>query len=159
MTDPTEAISRMRKLLSDADAQISRTYQGQVLHDIRALLDRLDSAEAEVLEQARLNGMGSEREAALLARLDSAERALANVASYWITRGINPIKVECCRQIEGPDKWAIRQGGNCLNKSGEWEWEPMPSSRDDDFLARCRFDAAQEAIDAAMRVGAVGGEG
>lgn len=90
---------------------------------------------------------------ALLDRLDSAERDAANVASYWITRGINPLKVERVQQIEGPDKWAIRQGGNCLNKSGEWEWEPMPSGRDDEFLARCRFDTAQEAIDAALRAG------
>lgn len=37
------------------------------------------------------------------------------------------------------DKWAIRQNGRCLNKDGEWEYEPMPSSRDEDFFARCRF--------------------
>ena len=36
-------------------------------------LDRLEAAESECLEQARLNGMGSEREAALMAKLESAE--------------------------------------------------------------------------------------
>lgn len=37
------------------------------------------------------------------------------------------------------DKWAIRQHGQCLNKSMEWEYEPQPSSRDEEFFARCRF--------------------
>lgn len=41
---------------------------------VHALLDRLEAAEAEALEQARLNGMGSEREAALLSKLEAAEK-------------------------------------------------------------------------------------
>ena len=38
------------------------------------LLDRLERAESECLEQARLNGMGSEREAALMAKLEAVEK-------------------------------------------------------------------------------------
>ena len=38
------------------------------------LLDRLERAESKCLEQARLNGMGSEREAALMAKLEAAEK-------------------------------------------------------------------------------------
>ena len=41
---------------------------------IDELLDRLERAESECLEQARLNGMGSEREAALMAKLEAAEK-------------------------------------------------------------------------------------
>ena len=41
---------------------------------IEELLDRLEAAESDALEQARLNGMGSEREAALMAKLEAAER-------------------------------------------------------------------------------------
>ena len=41
------------------------------------LLDRLEAAESECLEQARLNGMGSEREAALMAKLEAAEKDIA----------------------------------------------------------------------------------
>ena len=41
---------------------------------VHALLDRLEAAESECLEQARLNGMGAEREAALLAKLEAAEK-------------------------------------------------------------------------------------
>jgi len=42
--------------------------------EVAVLLDRLEAAEAEALEEARLNGMGSEREAALMAKLEAAER-------------------------------------------------------------------------------------
>ena len=48
----------------------------QVLIDrekLKQLLDRLEAAESECLEQARLNGMGASREAALLAKLEAAE--------------------------------------------------------------------------------------
>jgi len=38
------------------------------------LLDRLEAAESECLEEARLNGMGSEREAVLMAKLEAAEK-------------------------------------------------------------------------------------
>ena len=38
------------------------------------LLDRLESAESDCLEQARLNGMGASREAAPMAKLEAAEK-------------------------------------------------------------------------------------
>jgi len=41
---------------------------------ISELLDRLEAAEAEALEEARLNGMGGERELALMAKLEAAEK-------------------------------------------------------------------------------------
>lgn len=43
-------------------------------------------------------------------------------------------------------KWAVRWLGNCLDHDGEWELEPQPSSRDDEFYARCRFDTLEEAV-------------
>ncbi len=48
-----------------------RPQSSRIVH---ALLDRLEAAESDCLEQARLNGMGSEREAALLAKLEAAEK-------------------------------------------------------------------------------------
>lgn len=41
---------------------------------ITELFDRLEAAESDALEQARLNGMGGEREAALMAKLEAAEK-------------------------------------------------------------------------------------
>ena len=43
------------------------------------ILDRLEDAESDALEQARLNGMGSEREAALMAKLEAAENENAKL--------------------------------------------------------------------------------
>ena len=41
---------------------------------INELLDRLEESEADAIEQALLLGMGSEREAALMAKLEAAEK-------------------------------------------------------------------------------------
>ena len=46
---------------------------------ITELLDRLEESESDCLEQARLNGMGSEREAALMAKLEAAESTLRRI--------------------------------------------------------------------------------
>lgn len=57
-----------------------------------------------------------------------------------------PTTIHRLRQREGPDKYAVRNGrGFSLNKSGEWEWEPMPSSRDTAYIQQCRFDTLGEA--------------
>ena len=41
---------------------------------VKVLTDRLEAAESDGLEQARLLGMSGEREAALLAKLEAAEK-------------------------------------------------------------------------------------
>ena len=58
-------------------------------------------------------------------------------------------KVDEVAQLKGAAKFAVRSGCTCLNKEGEMEYEPIPSSRDDEFIARCRFDTLAEAFDAA----------
>lgn len=41
----------------------------------------------------------------------------------------------------GHDRWAVRiRGSRCLDINGRWDWEPIPSSREDDWLATHRFD-------------------
>lgn len=49
-------------------------------------------------------------------------------------------------QRKGADKWAIYNRGAVLSKDGDWEYEPTPSSRTDEYLQRCRFDSMQEAL-------------
>jgi hypothetical protein len=72
-----------------------------------------------------------------------ALRARLGAASVF---EIGDATVERAKQRDGSYLWAARsESGLCLNKSGEWEYEPMPSSRDDDFLFRCRFATAEEA--------------
>lgn len=57
------------------------------------------------------------------------------------------ITLERASWREFGEKWAIRMLGHCLNKDGKWEYEPMPSSRDDEFFKRCRWGSAEEAIE------------
>jgi hypothetical protein len=57
----------------DIDA-LKRDKRPQSSTIVHALIDRLEAAESEAIEQARLNGMGSEREAALMAKLEAAEK-------------------------------------------------------------------------------------
>lgn len=45
-----------------------------VIGEIRNLESNLEAAVSEAIEQARLNGIGAEREAALMAKLEAAER-------------------------------------------------------------------------------------
>ena len=50
-----------------------------VANECDALRLRIEAAESECLEQARLNGMGSEREASLMAKLEAAEKENAKL--------------------------------------------------------------------------------
>lgn len=58
------------------------------------------------------------------------------------------VRIEEALQREGPPLWAVRRLGNCLNKDGEFEYEPSPSSRDDNFYSRCRWPTPQAAYSA-----------
>lgn len=49
------------------------------------------------------------------------------------------------------DRWAVVMRGYVLDTDGEWEWEPTPSSRDDDFRRRTRFASPEEALEAYKR--------
>lgn len=59
---------------------------------------------------------------------------------YWPC--VADVVLRRCAQSDASDLWAIKESGFCLNKQGQWELEPIPSSRDDDFIERCRFDTA-----------------
>jgi len=39
----------------------------------------------------------------------------------------------------GPASWAIVDYGIVLNKDNQWEHEPSPSNRSDDFIERTRY--------------------
>ena len=43
----------------------------------------------------------------------------------------------------GPSSWAVWDGAFVLATDGEWEAEPMPSSRDEAFIARTRHTFAE----------------
>lgn len=68
------------------------------------------------------------------------EKAL--VCAYRLPGGA---RLEEAIQRDGCSLWAVRNSGNCMAHDGQWEWEPQPSSRDADFMARCRFATVEEA--------------
>jgi hypothetical protein len=51
--------------------------------ELAAMTDERDEARAEALEQARLNGMGSEREARLMAQVQEARAELARLTTLF----------------------------------------------------------------------------
>ncbi|MFA7523508.1 MAG: hypothetical protein WCY71_11350 [Halothiobacillaceae bacterium] len=70
-----DLIGRLRAMQGMGDEQLKSLMDGvgpQAANEIERLRNLLKSERDEVLEQARLLGMGSEREAALMAKLDIA---------------------------------------------------------------------------------------
>jgi hypothetical protein len=43
-------------------------------------------------------------------------------------------------QWRGGETHAVVRHKRCLNAAGEWDWEPLPSSRTDEWIADHRFD-------------------
>ena len=74
-------------------------------------------------------------------------------ATYAANRDI---RIDTALQLKGPAKFAVRSSSSCLCHDGEWEWEPNPSSRDAEFLARARYDTLAEAFEAAKKFLATG---
>lgn len=66
------------------------------------------------------------------------------VKYYW---GVDSSKSPIYIEERNKDSWAIVSSPLVLNKQGEWEYEPMPSSRDKEFLLRCRYFSSDEACD------------
>ena len=69
-------------------------------------------------------------------------------ATRWSPGG----RVDLVRTHHGEDGrenvWAVRNHGCCLNKKyNEFEYEPSPSNRDDDFIENCRFKSPSEALE------------
>ena len=84
-----DLIGRLRAMQGMGDEQLKSLMDGvgpQAADEIERLRDLLESERDEALEQARLLGMGSEREAALMAKLDIA--SASNGRLRWLLRQI-----------------------------------------------------------------------
>ena len=113
------------------------------LHDalpsgvVLELLDRLEAAESDALEQARLNGMGASREAALMVKLEAAEKEVAHIKEVEFPRKARAVAVgwetKCARleqerdalraKIEATERqepvaWML----NCQTLGGDTGW-------------------------------------
>jgi len=52
----------------------------------------------------------------------------------------------------GPDAWTVREMASVVNRDAEREHEPMPSGRDESFIARTRFTLAEALSVARARI-------
>ena len=80
MLAAADEIERLAAMLEAAESETA-SWKGlatQFGQEADALRVKAESADSECLEQARLNGMGSEREAALMAKLEAAEKERDN---------------------------------------------------------------------------------
>jgi hypothetical protein len=53
--------------------------------------------------------------------------------------GFDELRIVERPQIDGSLLYAVAWRGRVANREREWEFEPIPSSRDEDFICRCRF--------------------
>lgn len=68
------------------------------------------------------------------------------VATKWLDRDSGLWVETAAFNADDSMRFAVRRiDGCCLNKDGAWEEEPFPSSRDEGFLERCRWDCFQDA--------------
>lgn len=125
MTDTHEAVRLADRLDSWARNYSTTYYTDDMATQAAALLRRIPGLEAEVQEQARLNGMGAERELALRAqvsRLEAerdqlrAELEKVRVPEGWsiYQNGDGPIQAT----MPNGDKWHFKQN----HRPGETAW-------------------------------------
>lgn len=70
--------------------------------------------------------------------------------------GSDEIRVEQRMQRDGSFLYAVTTLSYTANRDNEWEREPIPSSRDDAYIAGCRFEEFDEAIVIALRMHRLG---
>ena len=97
---------------------------------------RVAKLEAEVLEQARLNGMGAERELALMAQVSRLEAERDQLRAELEDARWQPI--ETAPKGQSVLLWATRRGGRCvIDDWGDYDmhnhprithWMPLPAA-------------------------------
>ncbi|MDS1142427.1 hypothetical protein RE432_18490 [Pusillimonas sp. SM2304] len=84
------------------------------------------------------------------AALREQDREDAEITAYALPGGIS---VERSMQRDGTYLWAVRDSyEHCLSRSGQWDYEPFPSARTDEWIGQHRFSSAAFAIDHARRI-------
>ena len=57
------------------------------------------------------------------------------------------VRIEAVEQKDGSTRWVAKDGESVLADDLRWEWQPMPSSRDEGFMERTRLDTAAAAYE------------
>ena len=66
--------------------------------------------------------------------------------------GLDELRIVERARPYGPPRYAVTWRGRVANCVDEWEFEPNPSNRDDEFLARTRWDNWGDAAVVAQRM-------
>lgn len=81
------------------------------------------------------------------------------IPTTWMSRAdvdaLNPNPVEInlmASPFYAGIRYAVRRGSECLSLLGQWDCEPIPSERDDEWYRTHRFLTLAEAVDAANAV-------
>ena len=113
--------------------------------ELSELLDRLEAAESECLEQARFNGMGSEREAALMAKLEAAEKERDALRAK-----IEQVeKQEPVGWVDGGDLRALSNGNSVwLNPDDQGRMVPVYLAHGAQPALMAKLEAAEKERDA-----------
>lgn len=79
------------------------------------------------------------------------EYAYAIATQYTVSllpeTDINHLTYAITVDYRGHGLWAVTRHRLCLGRGGDWDWEPIPSERDDEWIAEHRFD-----LDTALRL-------
>lgn len=92
----------------------------------------------------------------------SSDRAYALIAHHQAVAAYSTTYTVTCLPGETPDRsswnitveyrgrglWAVTRWKNCLGRDGEWDYEHIPSEREDEWLAEHRFPL-EEALELA----------
>lgn len=76
--------------------------------------------------------------AAMEAEVEALRAALDHNSAVCSTAEVFRISEDVTVESRGLQQWAVVRHRFVLATDGEWEYEPLPSSRSDDFIARTR---------------------
>ena len=136
MTDPLDQVVNVNFRMTERDR---RAFKAWCAEQGLTLTEGLHEG-VSVLRGAR-DRFGPEPSGALLELIEAAESYLVDAK--------RDIRVE----RRGPDVWAVLEMASVVNRDGEREHEPMPSSRDEEFIARTRFGLSEALRVARARAG------
>lgn len=95
----------------------------------------------------------------LRAECERLRRVEAGLRSFFVAtlRG-SEVTVEWRGpRLDGGVSWAVLYRSNRLSRRGEWDYEPFPSSRTDEWISAHSWPTFSEALDAALRAAGGGG--
>lgn len=81
--------------------------------------------------------------AAVLAIVERDYPATEYTLSALPEEDINSGAFQIAVAYRGRGLWAVSRHRRCLGRSGEWDWESLPSERTDEWLAEHRFELTE----------------